>query len=215
MPNMNSKSHVHREGVTIWKALGLMPVLVFLIVVLGCGKRTMVVLLPDPDGTTGQVIVSNPVGSVTMNSPNQATSTASARTAPKSPVVMEEEAIQSIFSGALEIQPKPPLHFLLYFREETTLTSASSGLIPEILQAIQERDSTDISVVGHTDTTGNKEYNMDLSRRRAAAVQSLLLENGVQPDHVKTTSHGEENPLVKTGDNVSEPKNRRVEVVVR
>ncbi|MBT6616426.1 MAG: OmpA family protein, partial [Deltaproteobacteria bacterium] len=58
-------------------------------------------------------------------------------------------------------------------------------------------------------------YNYTLSKGRAEAVARLLVTRGVQQDHINTTSHGEGNLLIKTGDNVNEPKNRRVEVVVR
>jgi outer membrane protein OmpA-like peptidoglycan-associated protein len=72
-----------------------------------------------------------------------------------------------------------------------------------------------VGVIGHTDTLGDKLYNLNLSMRRAAAVRDLLVQNGVPAKHMETTSHGEKNLLIKTGDNVGEPKNRRVEVVVR
>ncbi len=38
---------------------------------------------------------------------------------------------------------------------------------------------------------------------------------GVDPKGIRTTSHGEGNPLIPTKDNVAEPRNRRVEVIVR
>ena len=69
--------------------------------------------------------------------------------------------------------------------------------------------------MGHSDTLGDKAYNLALSMRRAMAVQKLLVEKGIDEAFIDTTSHGEENPLVKTADNVGNPKNRRVEVVVR
>jgi outer membrane protein OmpA-like peptidoglycan-associated protein len=46
-------------------------------------------------------------------------------------------------------------------------------------------------------------------------VGQLLIENGVAADKIEMSSHGEENLLIKTRDNVSEPKNRRVEIIVR
>ena len=73
----------------------------------------------------------------------------------------------------------------------------------------------DTSVVGHTDTAGSKEYNYRLSRRRAEAIARLLVAGGVAPDLLEITSHGKDNPVVPTGDNVSEPRNRRVEVTIR
>ncbi len=72
-----------------------------------------------------------------------------------------------------------------------------------------------ISVIGHTDTAGDNQYNLRLSQNRALAVRRLLIHKGIIPAHIKSTSHGEENPLIKTADNVHEQRNRRVEVVVR
>jgi tetratricopeptide (TPR) repeat protein len=70
-------------------------------------------------------------------------------------------------------------------------------------------------VVGHTDRTGSRRGNMRLSTRRARTVAGLLAGRGVDPGILQVTSHGEENPLIPTPDNVPEPRNRRVEVIVR
>jgi outer membrane protein OmpA-like peptidoglycan-associated protein len=70
-------------------------------------------------------------------------------------------------------------------------------------------------VVGHTDTVGDKLYNYKLSLKRARALASLLVSKGVDRSILEITSHGKDNPLVPTGDQVSEPRNRRVEVTVR
>ena len=84
-----------------------------------------------------------------------------------------------------------------------------------MLKTIRDRVPVDISVVGHTDTVGEKEYNYALSLKRAKAVASILHEKGVDPSILDITSHGKDNPLVPTGDQVSEPRNRRVEITVR
>jgi outer membrane protein OmpA-like peptidoglycan-associated protein len=73
----------------------------------------------------------------------------------------------------------------------------------------------DISVVGHTDTLGDKDYNAHLSMKRAKAVAAILTRNGVDASILDIASHGKNNPLVPTGDQVSEPRNRRVEITVR
>jgi outer membrane protein OmpA-like peptidoglycan-associated protein len=51
--------------------------------------------------------------------------------------------------------------------------------------------------------------------KRARAVKTLLEEEGVDFERLETDSHGEGNPLIETADNVAEPRNRRVEVIVR
>jgi outer membrane protein OmpA-like peptidoglycan-associated protein len=182
----------------------------------GCTPKNIVVLLPDPDGTVGRITVTNRAGSIEIDSPNQATAVRDDRTMPRAPYGIKPDIIDAIFSEALAIQPKPPVHFILYFnRNSTTLTPDSMKILPDILASIKARNSVNISVVGHTDTAGDKGYNLALSKRRAARVSSLLVDRGVRREHIYTTSHGEENPLVKTRDNVHEPLNRRVEVVVR
>jgi OmpA-OmpF porin, OOP family len=187
-----------------------------LLIVSNCAKKTMVVLVPDPDGTVGSITVSNQAGSVTMDTANQSTTIKGQSRLPDAPVDLERETIDTVFSEAIAIQPLPPAHFILYFEKNAaSLTPESTQLIADILMAIKERNARDISVVGHTDTKGNKDYNLKLSTQRAHVISKLLVERGIDPAYIRSTSHGEENPLVKTEDNVSEPINRRVEVVVR
>lgn len=183
---------------------------------IGCAKKNLVVLVPNPDGTVGRITVSNRTGSVEIDTPYQATRLEDKDTAPTAPSVMKKEEVESIFSDALRIQPTPPVHFKLYFETGSVgLVPESRNLLPTIMDAISERKSVSISVIGHADTAGNKEYNLKLSKRRAQTITDLLIEKGIDQERIETTSHGEENPLIKTGDNVNEPKNRRVEVIVR
>jgi outer membrane protein OmpA-like peptidoglycan-associated protein len=62
---------------------------------------------------------------------------------------------------------------------------------------------------------GDKSYNYRLSLMRAKTVAALLVAKGLDPSILEITSHGKDNPLVPTGDQVFEPRNRRVEVTVR
>ena len=113
-------------------------------------------------------------------------------------------------------QPQAPAHFILQFESgSTALVPASRPLLARIVSTIQERKSLDVSVIGHTDTAGSDEFNNQLARQRAEGVARLLVEAGVDPRLLEVTSHGKAIPLVPTGDNVPEPRNRRVEVTVR
>jgi outer membrane protein OmpA-like peptidoglycan-associated protein len=181
-----------------------------------CGPKNVVVLVPDPDGSVGSITVANDAGSVDIDTANASTTIRNTETAPSAPAEMGEKDIDNIFGQALAIQPQPPVHFILYFeRNSTRLRPSSLAMLPDIIATVQTRRSEHISVVGHSDTLGDKSYNLDLSKRRALAVKRLLVKKGVDEAFIETTSHGEENPLIKTADNVGNPKNRRVEVVVR
>jgi outer membrane protein OmpA-like peptidoglycan-associated protein len=178
--------------------------------------KNIVVLLPDADGKVGSLVVSNEAGSRTLDQAGAATRILDARTAPTAPVAMDAAEIQATFGGALAAQPVPPRHFLLYFEHNSTeLTPASRSEVPGVIAAIRERASTDTSIVGHSDTAGDAKVNLELSLQRAMAVGGLLTEAGIDPGVLEITSHGEANLLVPTADNVSEPRNRRVEVTVR
>lgn len=106
-------------------------------------------------------------------------------------------------------------HKNMIVSDSVQLLPASVQQLPEIVAAVQERAPTRISVVGHSDTMGDKAYNLDLSQRRAAAVKQQLMDRGLDDTFMDVSSHGEENPLVKTADNAANAENRPVEVIVR
>ncbi|THB67516.1 MAG: OmpA family protein [Desulfovibrio sp.] len=184
-------------------------------VAVGC-SGTQVVLLPDPDGEVGALQVSNSVGSQVLDDAQEGTKVSGRDSEPSTPSAWDMDDIRSKFEEAIAAQPAVPAKFLLYFLHDSdVLTGVSEELLPDILNEVQARNSMDISINGHSDRMGDETYNIDLSLRRARAIFNLLLDEGVIEDHMDVTSHGEGNPLIPTADNVSEPKNRRVEVIVR
>jgi len=183
---------------------------------LGCSPKTQIVLLPDPDGKVGRIELTNPKGSQTLDQPWQSAEVVSPDKAPSEPKIMEEAQVRSIFSEALAAQPKPSVTFLLYFQSQSTEpTAASLKLLPDVLEAIKSHESTDISVVGHTDSTGTADYNLGLSLRRARKIADILISKGVDPAIIEIDYFGKEKPLIEKPQGVPEPRNRRVEITVR
>lgn len=76
-------------------------------------------------------------------------------------------------------------------------------------------DKTVIHVVGHTDTTGSADHNLTLSEARASSVASYLASQGVPSQRIRQEGRGEREPLIRTGDNVNESRNRRVDIVIK
>jgi outer membrane protein OmpA-like peptidoglycan-associated protein len=178
--------------------------------------QTVVALLPDPeDGKVGAAVASNPSGSVDLTSARASTTVAPSQ--PPAPVkVLTEADVNRLFGEALSALPAAPQHFILYFRfESNELTDESRALLPKVLDAVRQQPYPDVSVVGHTDTTGTSTGNFELGLRRANAIRERLIEAGVRASLIEATSHGEADPLVKTADEVLEPRNRRVEITVR
>jgi outer membrane protein OmpA-like peptidoglycan-associated protein len=181
-----------------------------------CGPKSMVVLVPDPDGSVGRISVSNAAGSVEMEKAHQQTVVRGTETAPAEPVPIDRAEVEELFEAALASQPPAPLHFVLYFESDAVVLRPESRLLlPGIVRVIRQRMPTAVSVVGHSDTKGDKDYNLALSLRRARAVEEQLVALGAPATTIEISSHGEENPLVKTADNVANARNRRVEVIVR
>ncbi len=178
-------------------------------------SHDIIVLLPDDQGKTGAIIVSSAGVERRLDQPEQ-TVTVEAGSPPGPPTVMPGQEVRAIAGPALAALPKPPARFILYFEHDSVnLTPESQALLQKVLERIRARAPVDVSVVGHTDTVGKKEYNYALSLKRAVAVASILRGKGVDPSVLDITSHGKDNPLVPTGDQVSEPRNRRVEITVR
>ena len=195
--------------------LALVNILLVIFLV-GCGTKSTVVLRPNPYGAVGEIEVTSETGSQRLTEPNQVTQVKTPKAEPTAPKTLSETEIQESFSEVLAIQPMTPAKFILYFEfDSNELTAESQSMLPEIFATIHERQSVEISVSGHSDRMGAKDYNIQLSLKRAKIVGKKLVSMGVNPDYIDVSSHGEGNPIIKTADNVSEPKNRRVEVVVR
>ena len=177
--------------------------------------RDVIVLLPDDEGKTGAIVVSSAGVERRLDRPGE-TVTVESGAPPGVPFVMADPEVIAAVGSALAALPKPPAQFILYFHHDSAdLTAESQAQLQVVLGTIRERSPVDISVVGHTDTLGENDYNARLSLKRAKAVAAILTRNGVDASILDITSHGKNNPLVPTGDQVREPRNRRVEVTVR
>ena len=177
----------------------------------GCATKSYVVLLENPDGSTGKVIIKGNKGEQVLSSAKHSVlldGSSSAR-----PV--QEAQLKADFAEAMQAQPKLPKHYLLYFQTGANLTAASESLIPQIIAEAADRSAVDISVIGHTDTMGNPEINEALALERAKTTADLLKSKGLKVHALSIESHGERNLLIPTADNTLEPKNRRVEVSIR
>ncbi|MFH0998218.1 MAG: OmpA family protein [Pseudomonadota bacterium] len=174
------------------------------------------VLLPDAEGRTGQMTVRTAGGSQTLDRAYLATEIASPDASPRPPAEMPLETVQQIFGPALSALPDGAVHILLYFKGVSSeLKPESIALIPNIVSLIRQRQSSDISVTGHADRTGSESGNLELSRKRAESVRRLLTGAGIPDEHLDVHFYGDKLPLIPTSNRVPEPRNRRVEVVIR
>lgn len=108
--------------------------------------------------------------------------------------------------------PQPAVFMVFFDMGSSTLSQQSLGTLTQAASAYKPGAS--VAATGYTDTVGAPAYNMILSQRRADAAKAALVKAGVPAAAITTAGRGEEDLLVKTGDGVAEPQNRRVQVVV-
>ena len=67
-------------------------------------------------------------------------------------------------------------------------------------------------IVGHADTKGTNQYNLNLSLKRAQTIKAIFLQEGVKEKNINILGKGEGFLAVPTADEVAHPANRRVEI---
>ena len=170
-----------------------------------------VVVLPSADGHTGTVVVQRGETRQVLDQPY-----ATSRTGHGEVERLSDSEVRRSFGNTLQALPARPTAFMLYFVTGTDeLTPESKAELQNILAALKDRPLPDVLVIGHTDTVGDLIVNDRLSAQRAETVKGFLVEIGIPAARIRTSGRGEREPLVRTADEVDEPRNRRVEINVR
>jgi outer membrane protein OmpA-like peptidoglycan-associated protein len=178
----------------------------------GCASKAVdtVVVLPDPEGRTGTVVVQRGAERHVLDQP-YATSRAGEQV-----TRLPAAEVRQSFGATLEALPARPTSFVLYFVTGTDeLTTESKAELQKVLAALKLRGVPDVVAIGHTDTVGDAATNDRLSAQRAERMKGFLVEIGIPAERIHTAGRGERELLVPTADNVEEPRNRRVEINVR
>ncbi len=117
---------------------------------------------------------------------------------------------------ALAAQPPKPVSFTLYFETNSVeVTPSSRPTLDALFAEVAKRPAVEVQVTGHTDRVGSDADNDRLSLQRAEAVRAMLIQRGIQASFLRAVGRGEREPLIPTPDEQAEPRNRRVEVIVR
>ena len=101
----------------------------------------------------------------------------------------------------------------VYFEfDKSSLTSKSIQTLKSAVDALNENSTIEVTLSGHADGRGTREYNLALGQRRAESVSDYLVLNGIKKSRITVKSFGEEKPLAYGQDEASYAKNRRVEI---
>src|SRR5712664_58249 len=179
-------------------------------------KVTLVVLPKAPDGHVGAVMVRPLDGSeaVLVDKPYVEASLRDTKTVRTSPI--DPKGGNETFGKTLAALPAQPTSYLVYFVEGTDeLNPVAKRTIDRIVAEVIARPSPEIAVVGHTDFIGTDQYNDTLSLQRALRVRDLLVQRGIPARIIQAAGRGKREPLIQAPSTVAEPRNRRVEIIVR
>lgn len=182
-----------------------------------CAHRDTYVLLPDRSGQASGALSIKPVEGGNAVKLDQAYQTASSTmSGGLEQGTTDEQDVKKRYGAAIDASPPPLARFTLYFLEGSDeLTPASRAELVTILTEIKARPVPDIVIVGHTDRVGLIADNDRLALRRADSFRKKLLQQGIADEAIQTAGRGEREPLINTPDETPEPRNRRVEILVR
>ena len=187
-----------------------------LLLMAACGStRTMVVLLPDENSSAeGAVVVGQGSTTTVLNTPMTVAKVDTSGRVKKENITQTE--VEENFSVALAATPPKPISFTLYFETGSTVVlDISRNTLEQLFEEVAKRQAVEVQITGHTDTVGTLTDNDRLSAERAESIKEMLIFRGLKSNFIRAVGRGERELLVPTPDDVHEPKNRRVEVIVR
>lgn len=105
---------------------------------------------------------------------------------------------------------------IIYFDFDSYLVKPEyANVVNSHVQFLSSRKTTKITVEGHTDSSGGREYNLALGQKRAEAVRRAMALSGLSESQIEAVSFGKEKPADLGGDDAAAAKNRRAEISYR
>lgn len=96
--------------------------------------------------------------------------------------------------------------------DSSDISPAFQPTLRDVAMTLRNNPQTYIQVHGHTDATGGTAYNQALSERRAQAVNTFLMQQGIMPERLFWQGHGEMQPIATNETEAGRQMNRRVEL---
>jgi|TARA_B100001996_G_scaffold253982_1_gene197210 peptidoglycan-associated lipoprotein len=101
----------------------------------------------------------------------------------------------------------------VYFEfDKYNLSTRSIQALKGVIELMKENDSIEITIAGHADERGTREYNLALGQRRAESVADYMVLKGISRSRLTIKSYGEEMPMMQGSNERSWARNRRAEI---
>lgn len=188
----------------------VLPALALAAMLAGCASSDVTLLNDAGTSKSGSVAVFDPKTGKELG----ALTSGDTRAKVGGKAVSAKPVKAGFWGGLMSWAPFAPRVYVMYFVEGSTDLTPESLPVLEALRAAVKPDS-EVQITGHTDTTGSADLNDKLSLDRATEIRTALAKQGLPVENAKVTGRGERELRVPTEDNVAEPGNRRVEVIIR
>ncbi|OGN44616.1 MAG: hypothetical protein A2623_02780 [Caulobacterales bacterium RIFCSPHIGHO2_01_FULL_70_19] len=98
---------------------------------------------------------------------------------------------------------------------QATIDPRFYATLDDVAAVLNRYDQSVVDIIGHADSDGAEDYNLDLSRRRASSVAQYLVSRNVLPDRLYVDGRGESAPIASNATAEGKAMNRRVEILIR
>jgi peptidoglycan-associated lipoprotein len=188
--------HMYRSFIMMLRSLGLLPALVACLFVLSACTS-------DDEAADGSLVGNNPV----MGS---------------GPVAGDGfggtgvggAGVGSVMPGSQQDLVVNVGDRVFFGYDQSDLSAEARGTLDRQAAWLKQYSNVSITVEGHADERGTREYNLALGERRAAAVRSYLMSQGVDGSRINTISYGKERPAIAESNPAGWAQNRRGVTVV-
>ena len=166
-------------------------------------------------GCASKKAATTPTGTATVTSDSGSSSTGANATGTGSTAGLsgaELEAANAANAAAEALRTALATRVVNFDYDSSQLSQKDFATLNAHARYLAQTTDAKVTLAGHTDERGTREYNMALGERRALAVQTFFLTNGVKQGQIETVSYGKEVPVNEATSEAAWAENRRVEI---
>jgi hypothetical protein len=97
--------------------------------------------------------------------------------------------------------------------DKWTIRAESQPTIENVAKMLKDNPDLNLTIAGHTDSSGTWAYNKTLSENRAKAVLQALVSKGIATSRLSSVGYGQDKPIADNASEAGKAKNRRVELI--
>jgi outer membrane protein OmpA-like peptidoglycan-associated protein len=122
--------------------------------------------------------------------------------------------VKDLYMKKIEVGLTVRLKNIYFDFDKTTLKSEYYVELDKVVDFLNQNNSVEIEISGHTDSKGSDTYNLNLSQGRSQAVVDYLINQGIESSRLSAHGYGESKPIDTNDTAEGQANNRRVEFTI-